>query len=306
MTRSRIWLATAATCAAIGCVPGMAHARATPAPVRYLLSSQNRDGGFGAAPGQRSTQLYAGWAALGLESEGYNPAHVARRGGRSLLDYALGGVHSISDPGSLERTILVVRGAGLPATSVGGVNLISRLEREIRRNGSVSNQTNLTSFAVLALRAAGVTPSARMLSWLARQQDRDGGFNFETAGSTSDVDDTGAALEALAGDSAARAVVARAVRFVRDQQNRDGGFPSEAGGTSNAQSTAFAVQGLIATGTALASLPHGTPDRYLRGLVGRSGAVAYARGIRLTPVWVTSEALMALASKPLPLIPVGG
>ena len=47
----------------------------------------------------------------------------------------------------------------------------ARLERDVRRNGSVSDQTNLTSFAVLALRAAGVAPPARTLSWLVRQQD---------------------------------------------------------------------------------------------------------------------------------------
>jgi hypothetical protein len=284
----------------------MAEAKAATPSVNYLLGAQNRDGGFGPAPGQRSAQLYAGWAALALEAKGYDPAHVARRGGRSLLGYVLTGVRSISDPGSLERTILVVSGAGVPATSAGGRNLVSRLERDIKPNGSVSNQTNWTAFAVLALRSAGVTPPAQTLAWLARQQDHDGGFNFATAPGSSDVDDTGAALEALAGDSAARGVTARAVRFIRRQQNRDGGFPSEVGATSNAQSTAFAVQGLIAAGTALSSLPHGTPDRYLRALSSRRGAVAYARGVKLAPVWVTSEAVMALAGKPLPLTPVSG
>jgi len=44
----------------------------------------------------------------------------------------------------------------------------------------VSDQTNLTAFAVLALRAAGVVPRARTLHWLTRQEDRDGGFNFAT------------------------------------------------------------------------------------------------------------------------------
>ena len=77
------------------------------------------------------------------------------------------------------------------------------------------HQVNLTSFAVLALRAAGVAPSARTLAWIVRQQDSDGGFNFATAGGQSDVDDTGAALEALAGDAAAHAAIgARAVRFI--------------------------------------------------------------------------------------------
>jgi hypothetical protein len=293
--------------AAVLCAAGMAGvAQAARSPVQYLLSAQNRDGGFGPARGQASTQLYAGWAALGLAADGYNPATVARGGGLSLLDYIRAGVASISDPGSLERTILVARAAGQPASSFGGRNLIAELDRYIKRNGSVSNQTNLTAFAVLALRSAGIAPSVGTLRWLARQQDRDGGFNFETAGGASDVDDTGAALEALAGDGSARAVIGRAVRFIRRQQNRDAGFPSQAGASSNAQSTAFAVQGLIAVGVRLESMPHGSPDRYLRALTGISGAIAYARGTHLAPVWVTAEALMALAGKPLPLAPVGG
>jgi hypothetical protein len=36
------------------------------------------------------------------------------------------------------------------------------------------------------------------------------------------------------------------VTFLRRRQNRDGGFPLSPGGGSNAQSTAFAVQALVA------------------------------------------------------------
>ena len=36
--------------------------------------------------------------------------------------------------------------------------------------------------------------------------------------------------------------------FLRSQQDRDGGFPAQGSGDSNAQSTSWAVQGLIAAG----------------------------------------------------------
>jgi energy-coupling factor transport system substrate-specific component len=150
-----------------------------------------------------------------------------------------------------------------------------------------------------------VKPSSKTLGWIARQRDADGGFNFATAGGQSDVDDTGAALEALAGDSAARTTISDAVRFFRREQNRDRGFPSEPGADSNAQSTAFAVQGLIAVGVRLSSMPHGSPDRYLNSLRARNGHIRYSRSLDLSPVWVTGEAMMALAGKPLPLAPVG-
>jgi hypothetical protein len=137
------------------------------------------------------------------------------------------------------------------------------------------------------------------IAWLTRQQDSDGGFNFATKGGASDVDDTGAALEALAGTGDGG--IARAVAFVSRQQNRDGGFPSQPGGASNAQSTAWAIQGLIASGASLSSLSR--PLGYLRSLIGTNGAIDYSKGISETPIWVTAEAMMALAGKPLPLAP---
>jgi energy-coupling factor transport system substrate-specific component len=272
-------------------------------PSSYLLSAQNTDGGFGSAPGQPSAALFSGWAALGLAAEGYNPRDVTK-GGHSLLDYLSTGARSASDPGSLERTILAVRAAGQSPSSFGGTDLVAALERDIGANGSVSGQTNLTAFAVLALRAAGIGSHPRTLSWLIRQRDRDGGFNFGTAGAVSDVDDTGAALEALAGvpGTAAAKARRRAVAFIERHQDRDGGFPQTAGGASNAQSTAWAVQGLLAAGAP--SAPVGRALSYLRSLIAPDGHVSYSRSLDQTPVWVTAEAAMALAEKPLPLASV--
>jgi energy-coupling factor transport system substrate-specific component len=189
----------------------------------------------------------------------------------------------------------------------GGRDLLARLESDIRSDGSVADQVNWTSFAVLAMRAAGVNPPARTLSWLRRQQDRDGGFNFATAGGGSDVDDTGAALQALARVPGARSTRSRAVSFIRRAQNRDGGMPSEPRGESNAQSTAWAIQGLVAAGVDPGSLHRGgavSPLRYLQSLTGPDGHVHYSHTSDQTPVWVTSQAMMALARKPLPLRPV--
>jgi energy-coupling factor transport system substrate-specific component len=277
---------------------GVAHAGATPAG--YLLSAQNPDGGFGPAPGQASTQLFSGWAALGLAAEGDNPQTVIKAG-HSLVGYLRSGVAADSAPGSLERTILAAAAAGENPASFGGRDLVAALEHDIAGNGSVSDQTNLTSFAVLALRGAGVRPPARMVEWLVRQEDRDGGFNFSTAGAVSDVDDTGAVLEALARVPGSRAVRARnrAVGFITRQQNSDGGFPASSGAASNAQSTAWGVQGLLAAG--VAGAPVSRARRYLSSLIAPDGHVRYSRAADQTPVWVTAEAAMALAGKPLPL-----
>lgn len=271
--------------------------------VSYLLGAQRPDGGFGAAPGQASSQLYTGWAALGLAAAGESPADVSH-GGASVLDYVRAGAGSLGDPGSVERTMLVAAAAGVSAQSFGGHDLVAALERRIRRDGSVADQVNLTAFAVLALGAAGRAPSSATVAWLTRQQNRDGGFSFATRGGQSDVDDTGAALEALGRHGASSA---RAVAYLRGQQARDGGFPGEPGGESNAQSTAWAVQGLLAAGVSPGSLHRAgavSPVQYLRSLIAPDGHVRYARSGDQTPVWVTAEALMALEGKTLPIAPV--
>jgi energy-coupling factor transport system substrate-specific component len=307
------WQPAGAAALLLGAVGAVAFGLSAPPPVRaaatpagYLLSAQNPDGGFGAAAGQPSSPLFSGWAALGLAAAGDNPEAVSH-GGASLLAYVSGGGLA-PDVGSLERTILVIRAAGMAPGAIGGHDLVAALQRDVRPDGSVSDQVNLTSFAVLALRAAGVAPAARTIVWLVRQQDGDGGFNFAAAGATSDVDDTGAALQALAGEGgpAARACV-RAVGFIRAQQNSDGGLPSQPGGESNAQSTAWGVQGLLAAGVDPGALHRGgaiSPLAFLTSLIAPDGHIDYARGIDQTPVWVTAQALMALARKPLPLAPV--
>ena len=299
--------------AGIMCAGGagvVGQARAAAGPESYLLAAQNGDGGFGAAPGQPSSQMYAAWAALGLAAEGVNPAGV-RHGGPSVLAYVSAGAGASADTGALERTILVERAAGAPARGLLGV-----LQGRFRGDGSVSGQVNLTSFGVLALRAAGAPMPAAAIGWLLRQQNRDGGFSFATAGTPSDVDDTAAALEALAagggaggGGGVSSGALRRAVAYIRAQQNSDGGFPQQAGEDSNAQSTAWAVQGLLAAGVAPGSLHRtgaASPVRYLDALVAPDGHVRYSAALDQTPVWVTGEAAMALAGKPLPLAPVGG
>jgi uncharacterized protein YfaS (alpha-2-macroglobulin family) len=92
------------------------------------------------------------------------------------------------------------------------------------------------------------------------------------------------------------------VAWLRATQNSDGGFGARRGQSSNAQSTAYAVQGLVAVGARGASVSRAI--RYLVRLQTASGSVRYSRTSAQTPVWVTAQALMALERKPLPIAPV--
>ncbi len=111
---------------------------------------------------------------------------------------------------------------------------------------------------------------------------------------------TGAVLQALAAVGRARGAAARrAVTWLRDNQNDDGGFGQFRGRDSNAQSTSYAVQGLVAAGAGGSTRSRALS--YLTGLQRADGSIAYSAQSSQTPVWVTAQALMALERRPLPL-----
>ncbi len=280
--------------------------------VQYLVRAQNADGGFGGAPGQRSSQMQTGWSALGLAAAGRHPRDVSKHG-NDPLDYIRRNAGALrGDLGERTRTVLVLRAAGVSPRSFAGRDFTADIRRAQRSNGSFSGRVNTTSFALLALRAAGHSPRhpaiARGAGFIASQANDDGGFNFDGRGAESGVDDTGAAIQALVAAGRRRSpAVSGALTYLARSQNRDGGFAIQSGGPSNAQSTAWAVQGLVAAGRnpdSVRTRGSRSPLQYLRSLVGSDGAIRYSRTSAQTPVWVTAQAITALARKPFPLAPV--
>ncbi|MEA2386419.1 MAG: energy-coupling factor transport system substrate-specific component [Thermoleophilaceae bacterium] len=302
------WAPAAASAAVLLLLVAPAGASAASAADRataWLERAQNRDGGFGSAPGQASGALFTGWASLGLAAGERNPRDV-ERGGRSPIDFTRGEARRIRDVGEIERTILVLEVAGVSPRDFGGRDLVARLERYRRDDGSFSGFVSYTAFGILALRAAdagGMTGPAR---WLAAQQNEDGGFGV-APNAQSDVDNTGSALQGLRAAGAGRGdAVEQAVAYLRRMQNPDGGFGQSEGRSSNAQSTAYAVQGLVAArrDPGRFRADGRSPLGYLRSLQRRDGRIDYSRTSSQTPVWVTAQAVMALERKPLPIATV--
>lgn len=289
-------------------LPSRAAAASLGRELGYLASAQNTDGGFGAASGQRSSELYTGWAAMGLAAAGRNPATL-KRGGRSVLDSLRGEASTLASLGDIERTVLAARACGTSAYSFAGRNLVAEVLRARGRDNSFDEQVNLSAFAIFSLRAVGhsasFAPIREAAGWIERQQNSDGGFGFGGRGSHSDVDDTGAALQALAAAGARnRRVLGLATAYLIRSEGADGGFPQQYGGESNAQSTAWAVQGLIAAGRSPSTVRRGgsrTPTGYLESLLTPNGSVRYSRTSAQTPAWVTAQALIALAGKTFPV-----
>ena len=267
--------------------------------IRYLERAQNTDGGFGAARGEASDPFFAQWAGLGLAAAGRNPLDVKRRG-NSIASYLQRTVRSVKATQDYERLVLALGAGGISARSFGGLDVVARLRRRQRGDGSFDRLTDRTAFGVLALRAAGFGSRSRPVraaaAWLVGRRNRDGGWG-NAPGSNSDVDNTAAVLQALGAAGRGRTAAARAaVRFLRRAQRRDGGFPLQPGGTSNAQSTSYAVLALRAAGASARA-----PLAFLRSLQAGDGSIRYSRASAQTPVWVTAQALLALEGRPLPL-----
>ena len=271
-------------------------------PVAWLAAAQNPDGGFGIAPGTPSSPVMTGWACLGLEASGRNPLDL-RRGGQTPISYLRRTAGEIRSIGDIERTVLVLVGAGLEPRKFGR-DLVARLRNHRLGDGSWPGQVNPTAFGILALSASGSRGGlARSAAWLRSAQNADGGWGF-AQGAASDPDSTGAALQALAAAGGSAEAIASGVGSLRRSQAAGGGF-AVAGGTPNAQSTAWAVQGLIAGGVSPSAVRNGgSPLDYLASVRASDGHLRYSASSDQTPVWVTGQALVAARGKAFPLAPV--
>ena len=277
---------------------------AGPAGARtYLERQQNGDGGFGATPRASSNVDMTAWAMLGMEASRRNPLDL-RSGGNTPIDFLrsrAGGIRSVSD---IEKTVLALAGAGVSPRSFSGRDLVAELRGKRSGNGSYSGYVDLTAFGVFALKAGGIPASElrRSGKWLRGAQNDDGGWGTKP-GQPSTVDSTGSALQALA--LAGRGAEMReGVEYLRRAQGGDGGFALYGGGT-NSQSTAWAIQGLLAAGVNPAAVTSGgrSPLGYLASRQGRDGHYRYSASSDQTPIWVTSQALLATERRTFPVPP---
>ncbi len=301
MSRRTVTILAAVAAAAFGAAPTAVAATPAQRGVHYLVLAQNADGGFGFSPKSTSTGIATQWAALGLAAAGSRPSHIRRPGGRTLADAVARGAATAREASDLERAILALR-----ASRRSTANAARRLAGMQQRDGSFDHLVTTTAFGVFALRAAG-RPARdrgvrRATAYLRRQQNRDGSFSAAGRGSAGGVDETAAGIQALLRGGLRRtaAPVRRAIGYLRAQQQPDGGFPLRRSAPSNAQSTAWATQAFVAAGVNPSRVRRGgsrDPLAFLRSLQASDGSFRYSRTSTQTPVWVTSQALMALARK---------
>ena len=261
----------------MGLAPLVAAALVALSPVSFLQG--HATGGAYAEPGGSPDALLTSWAVLGLHAVGaVSPGSLA---------------YLQSQEASL-RTSNDVAIVALAEQALGARNasLLARLH--VRADGQIGETLNSTYWGVLAAGHASPATTRFILA----QQTKAGGFAWFKHGQA-DSNDTAAALEALRVAGVHGVAVTRAVRFLRTFERPDGGFELTHGRGSDAQSTAWAIQGLVAAGRK----PPRRAFAYLARLRRTDGSYRYSAKYVTTPVWVTSQVLAALAKKPFPLAP---
>lgn len=244
-------------------------------PVQFLQAHASN--GAYAESGGTTDALLTSWAVLGLRAAG--------AGSPGSLSYL-----QSQEPSLVTSNDVAI--VALAEQALGSRNpaLLARLHT--RSSGQIGETLNSTYWGVLALgRSAPATTR-----FLLAHQAKSGGFAWFANGRP-DSNDTAAALEALRVAHIHGAPVTRAVRFLRLFENADGGFELTHGRGSDAQSTAWAIQGLVAAGVK----PPRPAFAYLARLKRPDGSYRYSAKYVTTPVWVTSQVLAALAKKPFPL-----
>jgi hypothetical protein len=184
------------------------------------------------------------------------------------------------------------------ATGGASAGIRAQLGALAQPSGAIGPALNSTIWGLLALSQLGEPAPRAAVLHLARSQARSGGFGW-ARGVAPDTDDTAAAVEALRAAGVHGVRIERALHDLRARERRDGGFPQRPGGASNVQSTAWAVQAFVAAGTKAppAAL------RYLRRMQQPDGSLRYSAAYATTPLWVSAQALPALAGRPFPLGP---
>jgi hypothetical protein len=286
--------------ALVSVLPARAQASDVSRAAAWLTRVQNADGGWGDSADSPSAPDMTAWAMLGLEAAGHNPLDLSR-GGHNPVSYLRGHVVELSSPGDFARTILALEAAGVDPHSFAGHDLVSALAKRRRDNGSFEGWPGSTAFAIIALRAGGAGGIDQSIAWLTKVQNGDGGWG-DIPGSASTADGTGAAMQAVPETSAAK----HGLGYLRKAQRPSGGFPTGGAGAVNSQSTAWAVQGMLAVGTDPASVREGGKSAldYLAERQDADGHYRYSSSSDQTPVWVTSQVLTAVAGDSFPVPPV--
>jgi len=224
----------------------------------YIRTLQNIGGGFpdfGAtsSPGATIDAVFA-FAATGVDPK------TVTRSGASPDDYlsAQAATYSATAGGAAAAKLaLAVATLDLNASLFGGINTLAVMEANYNpANGQYGANIFAQILFMLAEASLSRPVPVAAIAYLESSQRPDGGWEYSVGWGT-DTNTTSLAVRALiaAGVPAADPDINEAIVFLHNSQQPDGGFPydplSPFGTNSDANSTAFVIQAIVAAGQSL-------------------------------------------------------
>jgi len=314
-----------AACAALTPAAGAASSPVSKA-LTYFHKCQTKAGGF-TVSGSSQAEMTP-WVLMAVARAGQNPAAWRKSGGRTPVQYlqsldlerlALAQSGSTANaPNFYAKMILGYKAARqtslISRAGSKRIDLVAKLlayrdpstgRFTTSKGGSGSYAAvNTTTYAILALKAAGRGASARAKAarWLTGQAVSSGGFPF-MPGQTVDVDSTAAAVQALraCGVSSGSAVIRDALSYLRQRQQSNGGFTYAMGGGTNVESSAQAAEAVVAAGQNPESSSWRQSGKsaldYIRSKQTASGYFYHLGTTTATPLLTTAQAVIALQRK---------
>jgi prenyltransferase beta subunit len=265
--------------------------------VDFLRTAQEPDGGFGGfGPGQTFDAVYA------IRAAGLNPTTFTT-GGNSPADFLRANIEEVAaSPGLAGKGALAALALGLDPRDIGGVDLVeAALANYDVESGALAGDAFNHALATLGIVCTGNDAPGGVVEFIRATQLGDGGWGFADDG---DPDTIAIVLQALlaAGAATDDEAVANAVAFLRATQAADAGWgfdPAE----SNANSTAYVMQALIAAGEDLTSADYQVdgvgPLDFLLSLQQEDGSFP-----GFDPVFATNQAIPALVGRTYCATPV--
>jgi hypothetical protein len=303
-----IWLFCVLTLIAWNVTPALAGA---PEALTWLRARQNADGGFSGDSGNASDPSATVEAIFAGVAGGQDPATWVQ-GGNTPISFLESKANSaLAKPGDNAKLILAAVAAKRNPRSFGGVDLVASLEAKLDPSGVYGGAKAGTVFeqalAILALKATQRPIPTSAVNWLIGAQLGDGSWswNGDTTPGSGDSNTTALAVQALVAAGGQGAAVSKALGYLHGIQNKDGGFPyqkpSAQGSDTDANSTAYATQAIIAAGGnpggADWTIGDNTPLSALAALQLKSGAFTWQGATPADNFLATTQAIPALVGK---------
>ncbi|MGD8627203.1 MAG: terpene cyclase/mutase family protein [Anaerolineae bacterium] len=294
-----------------GALPALA--ADTAAALDYLQNQQNADGGFGSGFAPESTIGSTADVVVAIVAAGGDPGDF-EQDGNTPLTYLAAQAPSAATAGDLAKLIMAAVAAGENPRQFGGVDAVAQLEAMAGADGRIGTENDIFVNHLLAMLALESVqrpiPGAAVIYVLDAQQES-GGWAWDGSDATQDdTNSTSFAVQALvaAGEAPDGEAIGLALDYYRAIQNDDGGWPyqspSDFGTDTDANSTALAIQAILAAGQDPADWTTeagGEPVAALEAFQNESGAFAWQAAVPDDNLLATVQALPVLAGETLPL-----